>query len=417
MNTRSLATAIVNRLVDAGYTAYFAGGWVRDYLLGHPSADIDIATNAPPEKILDLFPHTALVGIAFGVVIVTIEGHHFEVATFRKDIGYTGGRKPEKIELATPQEDALRRDFTINGMFYDPLTDTILDYVNGAQDLKLGIIRTIGNAHDRFVEDRLRMIRAVRFSARFDFPIDAETQQAIKDNAHTLFPAVAMERIWQEFNKMAKFPRFDIAIVELHRLGLLPVIFPPLQSMSLDQIAERVIYFNDFPKDSPVILYIMELFPDTSLDEMLEVCQYLKTSSHEGKLVEFAYKGRNLFLQEETAPNAVEAVEWANFYAHRLFDVCFDIMTARYSMERRSALVERHLQRRERLLPHVQRIADRKPLVTATLLQDHGIVPGKQMGHLLKAAEHIAIIHDLHDENAVITKLKESPLWPIENNL
>lgn len=415
---RKQATAIVKRLVDAGYIAYFAGGWVRDYLLGHPSTDIDIATSAPPEKILDLFPRTALVGIAFGVVIVTIEGHHFEVATFRKDIGYTGGRKPEKIELSTPQEDALRRDFTINGMFYDPLTDTIHDYVNGAEDLKIGIIRTIGNPNERFVEDRLRMIRAVRFSAKFDFPIDFETQQAILDNAHTLFPAVAMERIWQEFNKMSQSPRFDIAILELHRLGLLSIIFPALQGVSMEEMAERVALFKDFPEGSPVILYIMELFHDTELDQLLELCQYLKTSTHEGKLVEFAYRGKHLFLKDEATPDAIEAVEWANFYAHRFFDVCFEIMTARYSHERRSALIERHQQRRERLLPHVQRIAEKKPLITATMLQDHGILPGKQMGHLLKAAEQIAIIHDLHDEHSVIKRLKESPLWPTtEENL
>lgn len=413
MTVKDQATRIVTRLTDAGYKAYFAGGWVRDYLLGHPSSDIDIATSAPPEKILELFPHTALVGLAFGVVIVTIGGHHFEVATFRKDVGYTGGRKPEKIELSTPQEDALRRDFTINGMFYDPLTDTVLDYVNGIEDLKIGIIRTIGDPNERFIEDRLRMIRAVRFSVRFDFPIEPETQVAIRANAHTLFPAVAMERIWQEFNKMAKAPRFDLAIIELHRLGLLQVIFPALQSLSLQDVAERVIVFSEFPMGSPVVLYLMELFPNISLDELLDLCQYLKASGYDNKLLEFAFRGRHLFMQDESASNAVELVEWANLYAHRFFDLCFEAMTVRYSPEKRIMVMEKHIQRRERLQPHIQRIAERKPLVTATTLQKYGITPGKQMGALLKAAEQISIIHDLHDENEVIARLKETPLWPI----
>ena len=194
--TKKIATAIVRKLVAAGYTAYFAGGWVRDYLMGHPSEDIDIATDAPPEKIIDLFPKTLLVGVAFGVVVVIVDGHQFEVATFRRDIDYADGRKPSKIELSTAEEDAFRRDFTINGMFYDPLEDVFHDFVKGKEDIQHGVIRAIGNADERFVEDRLRMIRAVRFAARFAFNISSETQSAIEANADTLFPAVAMERIW-----------------------------------------------------------------------------------------------------------------------------------------------------------------------------------------------------------------------------
>lgn len=412
MDARRGATDIVKRLVAAGYIAYFAGGWVRDYIMGHPSEDIDIATNAPPEKILDLFPNTILVGLAFGVIIIPYGGHQYEVATFRKDLGYNGGRKPEKIELASPQEDASRRDFTINGMFYDPLTETIHDYVSGTDDIKRGIIRTIGNPHERFMEDRLRMIRAIRFSARFGFPIDQDTQHGIKAHAATLFPAVAMERIWQEFNKMSKAPRFDYAIVEMHRLGLLPVIFPGLASISLEEIEQRVSRFAEFPKGTPAILYIMELFSDTSLDELLELCQYLKISTQEGKLLEFAYMGRHLLLQDETTSKAIEAVEWANFYAHRFFDTCFHVLAARYEEEHRTGLIEKHQIRRERLLPHIKRLVDKKPLVTAAILQDHGIAPGKQMGELLKAASDLAITHDLHDEELIIAHLKQTSLWP-----
>lgn len=411
MEARRGATAIVKRLVEAGYLAYFAGGWVRDYLMGHPSEDIDIATDAPPEKILDLFPGSNLVGLAFGVVIVKCEGHNYEVATFRKDVGYSSGRRPEKIELATPQEDAQRRDFTINGMFYDPLTNVVHDYVGGTEDLRTGIIHTIGNPSERFLEDRLRMIRAIRFSARFEFPITKDTQQAIRQHAHTLFPAVAMERIWQEFNKMAKAPHFDYAIVEMHRLGLLTVIFPALQNMSVSEVEMRVSHFGEFPEGTPAILFLMELFPNTQLNELLELCQYLRTSMLEGKLVEFAYKGKHLLLQEETSPHAIEVVEWANFYAHRFFDVCFEALTARYAIDERGELIQRHQERRERLLPHIQRIAERKPLVTAAMLQDHGIAPGKKMGELLKAAEHLSITHDLHDESTVIELLKKTPLW------
>lgn len=412
MDAKECATEIVKTLVREGYIAYFAGGWVRDYIMKHPSDDIDIATSAPPEVIMELFPRTILVGLAFGVVIVVMEDHKFEVATFRKDLGYTGGRKPSQIELSTPQEDAYRRDFTINGMFYDPLTDTIHDYVQGRNDIERGIIRTIGNPQERFEEDRLRMIRAVRFASRFGFEIDQETRQAIQAHAGTLFPAVAMERIWQEFNKMSKFPRFDHALVEMQRLGLLPVIFPTLQNMHDAAIQQRVASFSQMPAGVPAILYLMELFPNLPLDELLELCQYLKTSVQDNKLVEFAFKGRELLNQEEVEPHGIEGVEWAYFYANRFFHVCFDVMAATFPEEKRSSLVERHHKRRERLLPHIQRLVDRKPLVTAAVLQDYGILPGKEMGQLLKEAENIAIKHDLHDIDAIISKLKQNPLWP-----
>lgn len=404
------ARYIVKKLVEAGYKAYFAGGWVRDYVMKHPSDDIDIATDAPPEAIAELFPRTIKVGMAFGVVIVPIKNHQYEVATFRKDIGYVEGRRPARIELSTPQEDALRRDFTINGMFYDPLEETIHDFVNGAQDITRGIIRTIGDPNERFYEDRLRMIRAIRFSSRFDFPIDLDTQQAIREHASLLFPAVAMERVWQEFNKMSQAPRFDKAIIEMHRLGLLGVIFPSLQNVPLQYIEERVFAFKNFPKGSPTILYILQLFPDTPLDELLELCQYLRISAQESKMVEFAVKGKNLLAKEEK--EEVPNTEWAYFYADRLFKICFDAISAGFSHEKHEETTGRHKARHERLLPHVQKIAEKKPVVTAAILKDYGIVPGKNMGLLLKKAEEIAISQDLHDAEQIVEILKHSTLWP-----
>ena len=156
---------------------------MRNTLIGQPVDDIDIATSASPEEILDLFPNTLVVGIAFGVVIVQMEGHAFEVATFRKDIEYENGRTPSRIEWCAPREDALRRDFTINGMFYDPLEHKVFDYVGGVDDIKKRVIRTIGDPYERFREDRLRMVRAFRFSLRFGFVIDKLTQEAIRANA------------------------------------------------------------------------------------------------------------------------------------------------------------------------------------------------------------------------------------------
>lgn len=412
MNVQESATSIVKTLVKAGYTAYFAGGWVRDFLLQHPSDDIDIATDAPPHIIQELFPKTVPVGLAFGVVIVIVDGHQFEVASFRQDLGYSKGRRPDKIMLSNPREDALRRDFTINGLFFDPLTGEVHDFVQGTEDLKKGIIRTIGPAHERFAEDRLRMVRAVRFAARFGFEIDEETRQAIRVHAKELFPAVAMERIWQEFNKMAKAPRFADAILEMHHLGLLTTIFPSLLTIDAAQLQQHINAFDQFPADSPPILYLLELFPELPVEELLEICQYLKASNEESRLAEFASKGRQLLHLEKAMPEKIEQIDWANFYSNRFFQLCFEVLVARYPQHERAKIIETHSKRRERLLPHILRISERKPLVTASVLKDYGILPGKQMGALLKEAERLAIAHDLHSAEDVIKLLRETHLWP-----
>ena len=249
--TRELATQVVEELQEAGFTAYFAGGWVRDFIMQKPSDDIDIATNATVEQIQDLFPKTIPVGVAFGIVIVVKDHKQFEVATFRKDRGYVDGRRPTGIDLATPEEDATRRDLTINGMFYDPIKEKIYDWVEGKRDIEGKVIRAIGDPEERFAEDRLRMMRAIRYATRFNFYIEEETLKAIKFHSRELLPAVAMERIWQEFKKMSQFAHFDTGLVLMQELGLLSTIFPELKNVSAEQVKERVQYIERFPKGSP----------------------------------------------------------------------------------------------------------------------------------------------------------------------
>lgn len=400
MDVRQGAVEIVETLVKHGYIAYFAGGWVRDFLMGHPSSDIDIATDAAPEKILNLFPHTIKVGIAFGVVIVVKHGHQYEVSTFRKDLDYVNGRSPTGIQLSSPEEDALRRDFTINGMFYDPLKDQIYDYVHGYEDLKKGIIRTIGDPQERFFEDRLRMIRAIRFSARFGFPIDQETQDGIRENADTLFPAVAMERIWQEFSKMAAAHHFDHALIELHRLGLLPVIFPQLRDVHLKEIKQRVAAFPRLSKEIPPVVYLLGLFPDASLDELLEMCANLKISNQEMKLLEFVYRARSI---------NDHPVDWVHFYANPWAQIAIRFWGAHQLDE--STFCNQHDERQKVLHQHIQRLVQKKPLVSSGILKTEGVEPGVRMGQLLKEAETIAITQDLNDTQSVLEQLKQSHLW------
>jgi poly(A) polymerase len=218
------ACEIVKLLVDNGYQAFFAGGYVRDMLLGQSDeGDIDIATNAAPGVVASLFPQVVGVGEQFGVMIVVKNGIPFEVATFRSDIGICDGRHPGAIVFSGAADDALRRDFTVNGMFLDPVTGQIFDYVDGKKDLEKKIIRAIGNPGKRFEEDYLRLLRAIRFAARFDFNIEENTWEAVKEKAENI-TRISPERIFQELDKILTGPHPDKALVLLLKSGLLRVI-------------------------------------------------------------------------------------------------------------------------------------------------------------------------------------------------
>jgi tRNA nucleotidyltransferase/poly(A) polymerase len=226
------AFEIVKRLTEAGFSALYAGGFVRDMVLNLPEkGDIDIATSATPQQIGGLFPGVIGVGEHFGVMIVVMDGVPFEVATFRRDVGTQDGRHPVSVEFIgarDAREDALRRDFTINGMFFDPLTDTIIDHVHGRRDLERGIIRAIGDPCLRFSEDYLRLVRAIRFAARFGFCIEKDTWAALRENVAGI-GRISAERIFQETDKILAFPHADAALVLLHESGLLSILFPEIQ--------------------------------------------------------------------------------------------------------------------------------------------------------------------------------------------
>jgi poly(A) polymerase len=390
------AQKICKTLFEEGFTAYFAGGWVRDYLLALPTEEIDIATNAPPEVIQRLFPKTIPVGIAFGVVIVVQGDLHFEVSTFRKDHPYTDGRHPDGVDFSTPEKDAMRRDFTINGMFYDPLGKVIYDYVGGQEDLRRQIVRAIGDPRERFAEDRLRMIRAVRFTSRFSFHLDEATAEAIRAYASTLFPSVSIERIWQELNKMAAHPHFDQALIMLHRLGLLGTIFPELRHQTEEEIAKRVAFFPFFPQGAPTIVFLLELFDDWTATEKLRLCLYLKTSAQEKRIVDFFEGAKSLFARSPSLD------EWAHFYAHPLSTLYLEIEKVK-----RPAEAKEHLQRYHQLSIPIHRIQNKTPLVTAVHLLKMGIDPGEKMGFLLKRAERIAIQENLHTPEDVLKRLQK----------
>ena len=230
MEAKTAATDIARRLQNAGHVAYFAGGCVRDELLGHPPHDYDIATSAKPTEVQALFPHTQAVGAHFGVILVMEHSRAFEVATFRSDHEYIDGRRPEMVTFSTPEQDAERRDFTINGMFHDPVSARFIDFVGGQRDLQNKTLRAIGDATARFREDKLRLLRAVRFAARFDYEIEADTWNAIRAHAADIH-AVSAERIREELVKIFAHPNRVRGFDLLDQSGLLKEILPEIEAL------------------------------------------------------------------------------------------------------------------------------------------------------------------------------------------
>ena len=224
------AVAIVKRLREEGYESYLAGGCVRDFLLNKIPQDYDIATSARPEDVQRIFPRTIPVGAQFGVVLVMMDGQCFEVASFRSDGPYLDGRRPSQVRYGTLQEDIFRRDFTINGMVYDPIEDRVIDLVEGKRDLARRCIRAIGDPRQRFEEDRLRMVRAIRFAASLNFDIDSLTLDAIKQSA-AMITQISSERIGEEITRILTEGGARRGFELLDEAGLLQILLPEIEQM------------------------------------------------------------------------------------------------------------------------------------------------------------------------------------------
>src|SRR5271169_6640889 len=277
---KDFATLIVQTLRQRGFQAYLVGGCVRDLLLRREPKDYDVATDATPEQVMQIFPETYAVGAQFGVVLVpapdgdsetgvsaeiSSKSHAVEVATFRSDIGYSDGRHPDEVRFSRdPREDVARRDFTINGMLLDPLSGDVLDFVGGRKDLEAGIIRTIGAPEQRFGEDKLRMLRAVRFAARFEYTIEPATFAAMQNLAPQI-EVVSRERVRDELTRMLTEGHARRAFLVLDASGLLKQVLPEISAMKgVEQPAEfhpegdvfvhTLLLLDNLPKPCPLTL-------------------------------------------------------------------------------------------------------------------------------------------------------------------
>ena len=289
MTPRHFATAVVRTLREAGHEALWAGGCVRDELMGLVPADYDVATDARPERVQSLFRRTLAIGAAFGVVDVVgprVDGKHLnvQVATFRSDGTYSDGRRPDSVTYGTAEADAQRRDFTVNGLFFDPLDERLIDYVGGRADLGRKLLRAIGNPTDRFTEDKLRILRAVRMATRFDLAIDPATLAAGRALAPEI-RAVSAERIGEELKKLLAHPRRARGVKLLQEFGLVEPILPELSGTITDAFVAALPASAGFP-----LAFAALLLP--AGDSAKSVWGRLRLSNDEAKHVGFLLANR-----------------------------------------------------------------------------------------------------------------------------
>lgn len=286
---RQAAEAIIRKLHAAGFEALLAGGCVRDLLIGREPADYDVATSARPEEVCRLYPRAQKVGAHFGVVLVRQFNHPVEVATFRKDGPYADGRHPDEVVFCTAREDAQRRDFTINGMFYDVLAGQAIDYVGGREDLEARIIRAIGNPEQRFEEDHLRLLRAVRFAARLGFHIEQETFEAIYNRADRI-RQISTERVRGELEMILTEPNRGEGFDLLCATGLLLHLWPGSQ-WSTGTVKKSARALAGLPAESGFSLALAAMIYHHKPADASRICRDLTCSNKVREEVVWLLKG------------------------------------------------------------------------------------------------------------------------------
>jgi poly(A) polymerase len=294
---RQAAIEVVRRLQSHGFQALLAGGCVRDMLLSRTPKDYDVATDAIPDDVIRLFDRTLKVGAKFGVVIVLLHHRQVEVATFRRDTTYSDGRHPDQVIFADAAHDASRRDFTINGMFYDPVDERVIDYVEGRRDLSRAIIRTIGKADERFGEDYLRMLRAIRFATQLSFTIEPETFTAIQRNASAI-TRISGERIATELEAILVHPNRAVGVSRLFESGLADAIFPGLPA---DHGPRAAAVIGRLRRRVDFALAAAAFFTGVPAERALTLCEILKLSRDNHKHIHFLLSHRGKLLEDSMA--------------------------------------------------------------------------------------------------------------------
>ncbi len=439
-SAKSFASTIVQALRQRGFQAYLVGGCVRDLLLKREPKDYDVATDATPEHVMRIFPETYAVGVQFGVVLVPVpdapeisgevpsKSQAVEVATFRSDIGYSDGRHPDEVRFSRdPREDVARRDFAINGMLLDPITGEVLDFVGGRDDLKAGIIRTIGDPEHRFAEDKLRMLRAIRFAARFEYSIEPATFAAIRKLGSQI-EVVSRERVRDELTRMLTEGHARRAFLLLDESGLLSHVLPEISAMhgvqqppqfhpEGDVFVHTLLLLENLPRPCPMTLAWGALLHDVGkpatfrvapdrirFDNHVEVgvkiaeeiCRRMRFSNHEtGQILSLVDNhmrfGDATRMKESTLKRFLRLPRFDEHMALHRAD-CL-------ASHRNLATYEFIRQKREEIPPETMRPS---PLVTGEDLIAQGHAPGPKFREILNAVEDAQLEGRLPSRDAAL---------------
>ena len=371
MTNRQAAIKIIQWLHRNGFQALLAGGCVRDMLLSRRAKDYDVATDARPPEVIKLFKRTLKVGAKFGVVIVLIENRQVEVATFRTEADYADGRHPGSVEFASAAEDASRRDFTINGMFYDPLRKEVIDYVQGQADLKRRIVRTIGEPAERFAEDYLRMLRAIRFSTQLAFAIEPATWLAVCRYAKKI-THISGERIAIELEGILAHPNRAAGASMLIESGLAEAIFPGFAGQQA-RLAINVL--SNLPKRVDFPLALAAFFAGYETKFTIERCNILKLSRNQNKHIKSLLAGRGKLLDEQ-----MSLAELKKTLAQPTFRDLYNLQKAIQKAKGESIGALIHLRKRIKVLGDIE--LQPKPLLNGHDLIRLGATPGPALGQL-----------------------------------
>lgn len=374
MTNKQASIKVIERLHRNRFQALLAGGCVRDMLLSRRANDYDVATDAQPKDVIRLFQRTLKVGAKFGVVIVLIEDRQVEVATFRTETGYADGRHPGVVEFAEAAEDASRRDFTINGMFYDPLQKHVIDYVNGQADLKAKIVRTIGKPAERFAEDYLRMLRAVRFSTQLGFSIEPSTWSAIRTNAKNI-TKISGERMAIELEGILVNPNRGTGASMLFESGLAEVIFPVF---SHEQEKFAISVLSQLRKKVDFALALACFFAGCPTEFAIDKCRILKLSRNQNKQIKFLLSNRGRLLDENMSLADLKKI-LAEPYFWDLYELQRSIQKAKGDGRKNIAALIK-LRKRIKALGDVE--LRPKPLLNGHDLIRLGVMPGPALGQL-----------------------------------
>ena len=382
MSNYNQALRVLRRLRKEGCEALFAGGCVRDRLLGRAASDYDVVTDAVPDQVAALFRRTLKIGASFGVVMVLLDGRQVEVATFRTEGGYQDGRRPGHVTFTSAQEDAFRRDFTVNGMFYDPIDKKVYDYVGGQVDLQDGVLRTIGRPDERFSEDYLRLLRAVRFAVKLDFVIEPKTWQAMRKHAAKI-KGISVERVAVELEEILTHPNRCRGLELLSASGIGSVLFPEFAEQ--DQRAALNV-MKHLPGAVDFGLAMAAFCVGLSTENALRLCRRLKLSNALCTHVRFLLAHRGCLCRTEMTLSELKLLMQEPYFED-LITLQRAVLKAKGKPLRPLTEIRKRAQTLDPAAVHP------KPLLNGHELIALGAVPGPMVGRLAKEL-YIAQLED-----------------------